>query len=260
MSLSNPLITVIKYFGFSDTEACVYLSMLELGTQPASVIAKKAGLKRGHTYNILETLRAKGVTQEFEKGGVKYFTCCTPSMLISLLERRNEELETRKRLLLQALPDLERLRNPAAVQPKVRFFQGIEGIKAIYEDTLNIKNQNLYALGDFDHYFPREKSPELNDWIWAYCKRRAKNNIWYVGIINKSPTSDIAFRTRKGEKRRLKMLKNVDLPVEINVYGNKVAVISSSKDMVGLIIEDRPIADMLRNLHQAIWKLLPNYR
>lgn len=254
------LLQALENTGLSEAEGSVYLALLELGSQPASTVAKKAGLKRGHTYNVLSDLATKGIVQEFVKGSVKYFTACSPVVLLSLLERRREELEVKKTGLLQVVPELERIRNPFSVQPKVRLFQGIDGIKEIYEDTLRTNDKNLYAIGDFDHFFPRDNDPELNDWIWKYCSRRAKLGITYIGITNKSATSDLAFQKRKKEKRILKMLQGIDLPVEVNIYGNKVAIISSSKDMVGLIIEDKPTADTFRNLHKAIWQMLPEYK
>jgi len=255
----NPLASLIATLGLSEEEARVYLALLELGSQPASVAARKAGFKRGHTYNILHSLAGKGIVQEFIKGKTRSFTACSPASLISILENRRLDLENQKRTLTEALPDLERLRNPAAVQPKVRFFQGVEGIKEIYEETLRGTEKEIYAIGDFEHFFPKENNPELHEWVWNYCKRRAEKGIWYLGILNKSPTSDIAFKKRKAEKRKLKMLQGVDLEVEINIYGNTVAVMSSSKDMVGLIVEDKPTADTLRNFHKAIWQMLPDY-
>lgn len=252
--------TSLQGFGMSEPEIAVYLALLELGAQPASVIARKASLKRGHTYNVLTVLMQKGVVQEFERKGVRTFTCARPASLLSLLERRAEDLEGIKRSLLQSLPFLENIINPLAVQPKVRFYTGIEGIKEIYEDTLRFRKQDLFAIGDFEHYFPRENSPELNNWMWRYCDRRAKAGIRYLGIVNKSPMTDLAFKKRKGQRRVFKLLTNVDLPVEVNIYGNRVAIISSSHDMVGLIIEDKPIADTLRNFHKAVWAMLPDYR
>jgi sugar-specific transcriptional regulator TrmB len=259
MHTPSSVLRSLEGFGLSSAEIRVYLALLELGAQPASIVARKAGLKRGHAYNVLAVLMEKGVVQEFVKKGVRIFTCCSPTGLLSLLEQRAEDLESKKRSLLESLPLLEGIIHPLAVQPKVRFFQGIEGIKEIYEDTLRFPDQNLYAVGDFEHYFPRQNSPELNDWMWEYCNRRAKAGIHYIGIINKSDTSDLAFKRRKGQKRTFKMLRGVDLPVEVNIYGDRVAVISSSRDMVGLIVEDKPTADTLRNFHQAVWAMLPDY-
>ncbi len=259
MTLAPTIFAALQGFGMSAAEINVYLALLELGAQPASIVARKANLKRGHAYNVLAELSKKGVVQEFERKGVRTFTCCRPAVLLSLLERREQDLEGIKRSLLQSLPILEGIINPLAIQPKVRFYQGIEGIKEIYEDTLRFPKQDLYAVGDFDHYFPRENSPELNDWMWRYCDRRAKAGIRYLGIVNKSPVTDLAFARRKGQKRIFKMLRNVELPVEVNIYGDRVAIISSSKDMVGLIVEDKPTADTLRNFHQAVWAMLPDY-
>jgi len=107
--------------------------------------------------------------------------------------------------------------------------------------------------------FAEEKDKVLNDWVWEYATRRAKQGVKYLGIVNKSDFSDIAHKRRIKQKRKLKMFKDVYLPAEINIYGDKVAIASTYHDTVGLIIEDAPIAETLRNLHQAMWKLLPDY-
>lgn len=250
----------LKEFGLTEPEIAVYLASLELGPQPASLIAKKAGLKRGHTYNMLELLIRKGIVQEFIKDKVRYFSSRSPGTLLSIIEHKEEQIEIQKQKLMQIIPMLEKISNPLLVQPKVRFFQGIEGIKEIYEDTIRIPNQTIYAIGDFEYYFPENQNKQLNNWIWDYATRRAKKNIWYIGIVNKSKMSDQAYSRRKEQKRKLKMLTGIYLPVEINIYGNKVALMSTYRDMVGVIVEDAPITDTLRNFHQAIWKFLPDYR
>lgn len=251
---------ILKDFGLTEPEIKVYLASLELGSQPASVIAKKAGLKRGHTYNMLESLIQKGIVQEFTRDKMRFFSGRSPTTLLSVVEHREDQLEKLRQGLIQVIPSLEHIFNPLLIQPRVRFFQGIEGIKEIYEDTIRIPNQNIFGIGDFEYYFPENQNKELNEWIWNYANRRAKKNIWHIGIINKSKMSDRAFNLRKKQKRKLKMLKNIYLPVEINIYGNRVAIASTHRDMVGIIIEDAPIAENLRNFHQAIWKFLPDYR
>lgn len=251
---------ILQDFGLTLPETTVYLASLELGPQPASVIAKKAGLKRGHTYNMLALLIQKGMVQEFTKDKVRYFSSRPPSTLLSMVSHREEGLQRLKQGLLTIIPNLEKIFNPLLVQPKVRFFQGIPGIKEIYEDTIRIAGTPIYALGDFDFFFPEQKNKELNDWIWKYANRRAKKNIWYFGIMNKSKMSDQAFRSRREQKRKLKMLSGIYLPVEVNIYGNKVAIMSTHRDMVGLIIEDAPIAETFRNFHRGIWKFLPEYK
>ena len=256
---SSPLET-LQELGFEADEVQVYLTLLEIGVQPASVIAKKAGLKRGYTYNILTRLVDKGIVHQHQKETVLHFAARTPTTLLSLLSHREEEIAVQKRKVMGLLPLLEKLRNPLIIQPKVRFYQGVEGLKEVYNDTIRVPGQPLYALCDFEHAFPEQTSKELHDWMWRYTDRRAAQNVWYLGIVNKSKDSDLAYRWRVKQKRKMKMLSDVYLPVELNVYGDKVALISTKDDMVGVIIEDRPIAQMLRNFHQAMWPLLPAYR
>lgn len=258
--MATDIHSTLRDFGLTLPEITVYIASLELGPQPASVIAKKAKLKRGHTYNMLGLLIQKGIVQEFVKDKVTYFSSRPPSTLMTVLEHQKEELEIKKQKLLQAIPALEQIRNPLLVQPKVRFFQGVEGIKEIYEDTIRVRGQDIYAFGDFEYFFPENQNKELNDWIWNYATRRAEKDIWYIGILNKSPMSDRAHKRRREQKRKLKMLKNIYLPVEINIYGNKVSLMSTYRDMVGLIIEDAPIAETFRNFHRAIWRYLPGYQ
>jgi len=245
--------------GLNPPEIAVYLALLELGPQPASVVSKKTGLKRGHTYNVLAELTEKGIVQEYEKGKVKRFTGCPPESLLTILNRREEEVELQKQKLTEVLTDLEKMRNPAVAQAKIRFFQGPSGVKELYEDTIREQGKPIHAFVDFAHCFPGQQNLELNEWMWRYTQRRADRHITYLGITVPSNVSDVAYAKRENQRREMKMLRDADIPVEINIYDNKVAIVSSSMDMVGLLIEDEPTATALRSIHEALWKLLPDY-
>ena len=259
MFLNPALLATFQALQCSSDALRVYIELLSIGSQPASTIARKAGLKRGHTYNLLTTLQERGLVQEVTHRGIRFFSAAHPQTLVTILQGKQEQLDHEKRSLLSVIPELERIKNPLVVRPRVRFFQGSEGIKEIYEETLSVPHAIIYAVGDFQHFFPAEQDPELNRWLWRYSERRAKKGIWYYGILNQSSVSDEAYRTRVKHRRKLKMLQGVDLPVEVNIVGSKVAIISTSKDMVGLILDDQPTADTLRNFHQAIWSNLEDY-
>lgn len=251
---------VLAQFGLSNPEIRVYLASLSLGSQPVSVIAKKSQLKRGHTYNMLHLLAERGLVQEHTKNKVKYFSVGSPRDLLTLVKRREDELKHQKLSLENVVPLLLQLQNPLISQPQVRFFQGVEGIKEIYDDTIKKGNSVIYAFCDYAYVFPQDENIEHYDWIWRYVERRARKNVLFKGIVNKSDVSDIAYKKRKQHNREMKMLTNIELAVEINVYENKVAIMSTSGDMIGVIIEDEKIAQTLKNLHSAFWELLPNYR
>lgn len=253
------IFSVLKEFGLNDLEAKIYLGGLGIGAQPASIIAKKTGIKRSHCYNVISGLITKRIMQEFTKDRVRFFNSRPPSTIVSILEHRKEQLESQKEKLIKILPEFDKIKNPNLVQPKIFFFQGLEGMKEIYEDTLKSGAKEIYGFGDFDYFFPTQNYKQFNDWLWKYTIRRARKKIKYLGILNKSKGSDIAYKHRKGQNRVLKMLKNTHLPIEINIYGNKVAIVSIYRDIVGIIIEQPEIAESLRNLHKAFWAFLPDY-
>ena len=241
-------------------EIKVYLSGLAIGAQPVSVIAKRSGIKRSHCYNVISQLMEKRIMQEFTKDKMKFFNCRPPATILSIIEHRATELEAQKRKFLQAIPELEKVRNPHLAPPKIHFFQGVEGMKEIYEDTLKFPNAEIFGIADFDYCLPKDGTKDFNKWLWAYTVRRAKKNIRYYGILNKSASGDYAYRQRKAQNRVLKMLHGIHFPVEINIYGDKVAIVSIYLDYVGIIVEEPNIAASLRNLHKAIWKFLPDYK
>lgn len=251
---------VLSRMGFTEPEIAVYLANLSTGTKPASVIAKKANLKRAHTYNVLEKLIDKGIVQEYSKNGIRHFHASSAISLNAGLENKAQEIKDQQTALNKVLPCLERMRNPGLSEPLVRYFRGIEGLQEIYEDTLRVKDKRILAVADFAHTFPEDKNSYLNKWMWKYADRRAAKGITYYGIVNKSAASDEAYKKRVKQKRKLKLLAGISLPVEINIYDDKVAIMSSSEDMIGVIIQDIPTATTLKNFHQAVWEYLPEYK
>lgn len=248
----------LKLFGLTEVEIKVYLSTLTLGTKQASIIAKHTELKRGQTYNVLRTLVEKGLIQELEKNQVLHFSAIKPENLLQLIETKFDSLKDLQTQLRSIIPFLQSLQSPFSTPPKVRFFNGISGVKEVYEEMLATA-EPIYAFVDFEAVFPQEKDPMLNQWLWNYAQRRAQKGIWFYGITNKSKASDKAFKLRKKQKREMKLLEKSLLPVEIAVFADKIAFMSSSQDSVAVIIEHQPTATSLHSIHQVLWNILPKY-
>jgi len=255
---TNEVEEALREFGLSPKEAAVYGVLLRCGARPATIIAEKAGLKRGQTYNILRTLIQRGLAQEFLKSGVLQFANSPPTVLRRILEEQADDVERRKGRLEALLPALLEMQPLSLVAPKLRLFLGIEGLKEIYEGMLDTPGSSIYSLIDarYDPLF--SKGANLR-WINRFIARRAARNIWWNGIVNQSPESDRAVRERSGAMRRIKMIRGIELPVSIHVYGAKTAITSSHKEQVGFVIENEPLATSLRNIHQGAWQSLPDY-
>ncbi|MEK7171413.1 MAG: helix-turn-helix domain-containing protein, partial [Patescibacteria group bacterium] len=146
--------TLLQKIGLSEKDSEVYLACLELGTQPASVIARKAGLKRPTTYLILEELLKKGLVSEYTGSNVKFFTAVSPDYLLNYIEKQRRELTSHQRELEQFLPQFLSLSNPYSLSPKVRFYEGMAGIEKVMNDTLS-STEKLRCYSTMDAWFAR---------------------------------------------------------------------------------------------------------
>ncbi len=133
----------LQELGFSEKEAGVYLTLLELGSSVASDIAKKAGINRSTTYIIIESLLKRGLVNVMERRGVKLYSSTSPDQLVRHLEETAKQYSGLVAAAKKILPDLESVRKmqkdkkEETSRPKVQLFEGREGIRTVYEDTLS---------------------------------------------------------------------------------------------------------------------------
>ncbi|MEK7528357.1 MAG: helix-turn-helix domain-containing protein [Patescibacteria group bacterium] len=252
--------TALQKIGLTQKDSEVYLACLELGTQPASVIAKKAGLKRPTTYLILECLLKKGLVSEYTGSNVKYFTAVQPEYLLTYLEKKRRELTSHQREMEELIPQFAALSNPYSLSPRVRFFEGAEGLERVMDDTLNSKSPIL-CYSCTDSWFSRE---DTKHYIMSYGKRRVFEKMIPIrAIYVDTPLSrqyhDKEYPTDDG-KPELTEFRWMDSSVkqlnnEINIYDDKVAIVTLGKyELMGVIIESKEIANSHRAIFEMAWK------
>lgn len=238
MTLSD----VLTDIGLSKKEASVYLANLELGPSVASDIALKSKLNRVTCYDILEKLIQKGFISTYTQKKVRVFAATDPDIVRSSYREKYLNLKT-------ALPDLRRLHGKTP-HPRVRYYEGIEAIKKIYLDTLTAKTEILnYA----DSKSIREHWPAYDQ---EYVKTRVKKKIYLRGIAPLDEYGKAVVEKDKVSYREIRLveLKPFFFANEINIYDDKVAIISFGKEEVlGMIIESQEIADTQRAIFSMAW-------
>jgi len=181
MQIKNEsLVKSLQKTGFTDKEALVYVSLLELGGAYPSKIAEYSGLKRATTYNILTTLSIRGLVNEIEKRNKIFYQIDKPSKLIkysdSKIEMAKEGLERAQKIL----PDLESLFSMLGDKPKVLFFEGPETVQTICDDMVaGIGNYEMIAISNAKKFRNYMKESELRDFI----KSKDRLNISTRAII-----------------------------------------------------------------------------
>nr|MDD3720589.1 helix-turn-helix domain-containing protein [Candidatus Gracilibacteria bacterium] len=237
---------VLKNYGFSDKEAKIYLSCLELGNAIASSIARKAGENRVTTYSILKELISRGIINELQKNGVKYFSAISPEELIKHEEQKLEKLKG-------VLPELMAISNAYNNKTKVYYYDGLNKVKELFieivdeGDYLNepflvfVGTQNMderfkeFFDGEFKEYRLKQKTPTkaiISDRNSNYSKYHQENH-------NTLIIEDEVF----------------EMGNEIVIYGAKVAILSYNKDEIyGLVIESKVLSKGLKSMFNLIRK------
>jgi len=87
------VLSILRPLGYTEKEVRVYLAALELGTVPASVLARQSGLNRVTAYETLKKLLEKGIVNVSIVGQTKHFSAIDPSTLLAATENRFEALK-----------------------------------------------------------------------------------------------------------------------------------------------------------------------
>ena len=244
--MSKNLTDILVNLGLTDKEAKVFLAATTTGTAPVSEIAKAANINRVTTYDILEKLKQKGLVSHFTKAQIKYFNCIDPEILL-------EEYENRTANLRSALPKFKALKGEIN-HPRIRYFEGLEGIKAIYTDTLTSQSEILNYSNSAEI---RKTWPTYDE---DYVQKRAEKKIFLRGLAPKDKAGQIVHAKDKEYYREIRLIPSdkFNFTNEINIYDDKVAIISFKDELIGMIIESHEIALSQRAIFEMCWQFSEN--
>src|SRR3989344_4690907 len=237
--------------GLNEKESIVLGFLLQTGPMLSSNLAQKVGLNRTSVYSILKELTNKGLISTTRKSGVTRYQSIDPALLPDYLVRKQDELAKQEESLREILPQLVLQREKSALLPKVQFFQGVEGMKQAYEDTLeNNEQKNLYDLTGVGAVLKRMGT----EWLQYYLKKRVQLGI---RCINIAPDSVWARESKEDDEKYNRITKllpaKFSFDSEIDIYDNKIGIFSFAQDNpVAIISEDDTIARTMKTLFNYI--------
>jgi len=237
----------LQSFGFSEKEAVVYVALLELGKGTVRQISSKAGINRTTSYDILGSLSNKGLVTISGKEPKSEYAVEAPQAITTYLKKVAEQTAEHIKKSEEIIPELELL-HAKQNRPRIRFYEGKEGLERVYEDTLT-SSESIRAYATID-----DMHKALPNYFPKYYKRRAGKNISIRAIVPETP----AARERKThdleEKREIAFVPSDKyyFSPEINIYDDKV-MIASWREKLGIIIESAEIADAMKKIFELAW-------
>lgn len=237
----------LEILGFSANEASIYIALLKLGKGTVSEISRKASLNRTTGYDILDRLVSKNLVSISGKEPKQEYVAESPDRVEKLisdnLDKRKKELDQ----IREVIPELKSMHNVAG-RPQIRFYEGSEGLKQVYEDTLD-SHEPIRAFASVD-----DVHTALPGYFPDYYKRRTKKGISIRAIFTDNPEGRELAKHDIEEIRESAFVsaEKYGFHPEINIYDNKI-MIASWREKLGVIIESGEIADAMKKIFELAW-------
>ncbi|MFH1958737.1 MAG: helix-turn-helix domain-containing protein [Patescibacteria group bacterium] len=242
---------VFTSLGLSTKEARLYDILLEKGTTQATVLEKESGLKK-NTYTLLKSLEKKGLVSLIKKDNRKYYQATDPQQLESLVKKQKESFVKLSQSLSFIMPDLKSDYSLNVGKPTIRYFEGEEGLKEIFTDIYAPKKSEVYGCVNLeiaDKVFPRYIIKKL-------IPTRVENKVMAYSLVADSPKAQEMKQHDIAQLRKTILLdkKQFPVPAEIDIYEDKIAMLSFEQDrFIGVIIENKVFAESLRSIFKLVF-------
>ncbi len=229
-------------YGFTEREIKVYLASLGLGTTSANDISQKSGLNRSTTYDILNGFIERGIASKAIKKKVTFFEVVDPIQLITLLEEKKVKIKS-------ILDQLESIKGSVVVKPKIRVYEGKDGLKTMLNEILTTRKNidvisNSKFLRMFYFYVPQ------------YILQKKMLGLHSRVIHEESKETRELKKRDKEELRTTRSIKNFNLNSATFICGDKVASLKLAEDEpIGVLVEDKVIADDYRTYFEIFWNM-----
>jgi sugar-specific transcriptional regulator TrmB len=227
----------------------IYLSLLKAGRTTARILCARTGITRPSVYDQLKSLIALGLVVELDIEGKAHFGAADLKYLDALLTDKIDRLEQSRSFLKDALPSL--IDSVDTVTPKLRFFEGSEGIKQLLKDIMWHSNITLSII-----WPPLEMEKVFEGaFLRWFDERRGvrKLSMHVLRPSEKTPTPLPFIIDSKDAVADLPQTQTITMASII--YDSKTAFISSGREAFGFIVESTEFAQLQKLQFEILWRM-----
>ena len=238
---------IIEGAGLPPKEALIYLTLIKEGQSSTTMLSSSTKIKRTTIYQHIQSLLEKGFILRRIKGKRTFYTAENPKKMTAIIEKRKQDF-------INTLPLLTNYYNESYHKPKVELYEGKEEVRKLFLDISD-------SVAPINAFFSVDKFFKI------FNKKQGEKFIKNIKI-NENTIKDLITTTRKGQEyvsdikkeraryHKAKLLpKDFNISVDILISGNKVAMVSFDY-LMGVLIENKEIADFHNSIHKFLWKNL----
>ena len=254
------LVKKLEKTGFTDKEALIYVSLLELDGAFPSRIAQYSGLKRATAYDVLTALTIRGLVNEIEKKNKLFYQIEKPEKILRYAQNQADKALGAVANTKELIPEISSLFNSFKNNSKVTYYEGLDGILSMYEDMVNVtKPYEMFIYSKANDLVPYGITDKF---IKNYMERKIKIGITTHTLVpdtseNRNHLSIYPKNTPDKFYPKIKYIApdKFDFNGEVIMYGDsKVAIINYSENkLMGVMMEDKAINKVMRMIFELSW-------
>lgn len=233
----------LQQLGFSESEAKVYLALLEIGFCTTGPIIKKTGLHRNIVYETLDKLVAQGLVSQIIQRGKKHFRVLSPE---KILKQEKSQLD----LAQKVVPELVKLQKQE--KQEVIVYEGIEGFQNAHLDAIEQieKNSTIHVLiaGAQKWY------ENMKDSLKKFEKIRIAKNIKIKITALESQREEMKIQQKRSLFEVRFLPQKFDNPSDAAVYGDITLIMVYGQPVFVIMIKNPRIAQSFKQYFDIFWK------
>lgn len=238
----------LQRLGLTEGEARVYLALLKLGTSTVGPISKLSKVTYSKVYDVLERLIEKGIVTFIVKNKTKHFQALEPNRLKEILDRKEKEIQQDREMLDKLLIRLNKVKDKSG-KSYAEIFLGKEGLKTAYDVLMEDFSKNDTLC--FFYIFREEFGDLVKDFYNQKFKDFNKVGIKMKGIVTDEFAKSEYYNPPKSMEVRI---ANFPIPTTLNIYQDKVLIISWSEKPFSVLIKSADIANDVQDYFNQSWE------
>ena len=239
------LIKILEDNGFTSREAKIYITTLQLGTAPASLIARQSKFDRSNTYHILMDLTEKGIVFCIHKKNGTFFYALSPEQLSEKLAQKHKAFDDK-------LDQFQELMKNQWSKPKILIYEGESNVKDMLK---NNRDKRLKVMSESDNtrrWFQDASFVKTHfERLKSYWKVKPKNQ--KVCLLSNVTNLEKKIMGKVPNRLVREMPSHMTFESTIRICGTYIITIVSKETAIyAYEIEDNILATTLRSLFKEI--------
>lgn len=266
------MIEKLKYLGFTDYEAKVFIALLKGSLMSASEIADDAKIRRTDVYNILKSFVEKGYSNEIETNSILKYELIDPDIILDKLERRinakrQKELDTLKETFKELKPLHRTKESDSVKRVNIELIRGYNQHREtkFLELLKNAKKEILFMV-KLEHAVMNEVDATAKKFMknGGVIKslyqvsdnfRIKKDNKWSKGTVSELVKA-CEFFEKSGEKLRLSYspVPNMTIFDREYVFLNITDKTLPKHNEADVLIKNKEFAENMIIVFESLWE------